>query len=448
MKLEEDVDRAGLDRLGDFEPEVMLEDLEQISETPTVHLRDLYRRWERQNWSAYDLDFTKDAADWAKLDEGVVKRLLWVMSMFFHGEECVTATLAPWVDAAPNEEMQIFLSTQLADEARHTVFFDRFYEEVVRASGADLPQRLEWSHPHINPAFDKFFRELLPSISKEVASRRGDPVTFARGVAFYHFVTEGLLAVPGQRYLLEYCRNNDILPAFRAGFTAVARDESRHVGAGVRIVRELINRDGGCVPAIQELVRESLPIASEIFQPPNADFTYFSVLGYDVGELFRFAINSLAKRLRTSGVPMPRIGPMRLREMTETPIIPDRPLTPVQELLRPIRDDITTAAIFQGMPVAFNPAAAEGVDAAYEFNISGDGGGTWTIHIHDGLCEVAEGRVNGTPDQRLDMDVSTWISISVGDLIGNEAFLLGKVTVEGDPTIGSRFDDFFKPSKS
>jgi len=63
------------------------------------------------------------------------------MSMFFHGEECVTATLAPWVNSAPTEEMQLFLSTQLADEARHTVFFDRFFEEVVGVRGDDLEAR-------------------------------------------------------------------------------------------------------------------------------------------------------------------------------------------------------------------------------------------------------------------------------------------------------------------
>ena len=67
MKLEEDVDRADLSHLRELAPEVMLEDLEEISEKPTVSLRDLYRRWERQNWSVYDLDFTQDAKDWASL---------------------------------------------------------------------------------------------------------------------------------------------------------------------------------------------------------------------------------------------------------------------------------------------------------------------------------------------------------------------------------------------
>ena len=32
--------------------------------------------------------------------------------------------------AAPTEEMRIFLCTQIADEARHVRFFNRFYDEV------------------------------------------------------------------------------------------------------------------------------------------------------------------------------------------------------------------------------------------------------------------------------------------------------------------------------
>jgi ribonucleoside-diphosphate reductase beta chain len=446
MKLEDDVDRADLSQLRNMEPTLMIEDLEEISEQPTVSLRDLYRRWERQNWSAYELDFTQDAKDWRTLSEDIQMRLLWVMSMFFHGEECVTATLAPWVDSAPTSEMQIFLSTQLADEARHTVFFDRFYEDVVGASGRNVNERLDWSHPHVNEAFDRFFHELLPRISKEVRDHPGDPATFAGGIAFYHFITEGLLAVPGQRYLLDYCRKNDIFPAFRSGFTAVARDESRHVGAGVRMIRELIAMEPAAAEAVQRTVSESIQLASEIFQPPNADFTYFSVLGYDVGELFRFAINSLSKRMRTAGVPMPKLGPLKLKRVDATPTIPERPLTAIQEVIQPMKDTISVPATFQGMPMAFNPESAKGVRASYQFDIIGEGGGTWTIEIDDGTINVLDGPPPGDPDQRLEMDVPTWIAISVGEMIGNEAFLLGRVTVEGDPGAGARFDDFFRPA--
>jgi ribonucleoside-diphosphate reductase beta chain len=286
VKLEDRMDSATLADLRTFEPDEMLTDLDQIAESPKVTLRDLYYRWERTNWSVQELDFSPDTADWRTLGPDVTERLLWVMSMFFHGEECVTATLAPWVNSAPSEEMQLFLSTQLADEARHTVFFDRFFEEVVGAQG-NIRERLDWCRPRINSGFQKLFYELLPSVSQEVADHPRDPVVFARGIALYHILLEGTLAVPGQKFILAFCRDRKVLPAFRAGFTAVARDESRHVGAGVRILQELVKMDADCVAAVQELIRDGLPYASEQFQPPNADFTYLTVLGYDPAELFR-----------------------------------------------------------------------------------------------------------------------------------------------------------------
>src|SRR5438105_11167657 len=124
------MDSATLADLKSFEPDEMLTDLDQIASSSKVSLRDLYYRWERTNWSVQELDFASDKVDWTALGPEVTERLLWVMSMFFHGEECVTATLAPWVHSAPTDEMQILLSTQLADEARHTIFFDRFFDEV------------------------------------------------------------------------------------------------------------------------------------------------------------------------------------------------------------------------------------------------------------------------------------------------------------------------------
>src|ERR1700682_2280629 len=63
-KLEERVDDAGLAALKSFDPEDMVDDLDHISDTSSISLTDLYRRWERQNWSAYALDFAQDRKDW------------------------------------------------------------------------------------------------------------------------------------------------------------------------------------------------------------------------------------------------------------------------------------------------------------------------------------------------------------------------------------------------
>jgi ribonucleoside-diphosphate reductase beta chain len=60
-----------------------------------------------------------------------------------------------------------------------------------------------------------------------------DPVAFVEAVVTYHLIIEGYLALGGQRNTLRLLRKIGILPGFVAGFTAVARDESRHIGFGV-----------------------------------------------------------------------------------------------------------------------------------------------------------------------------------------------------------------------
>jgi ribonucleoside-diphosphate reductase beta chain len=72
----------------------------------------------------------------------------------------------------------------------------------------------------VSAGFEKVFYEMLPAVAKEVRHNPRDPVVFARGIAMYHILLEGTLAVPGQKYILAFCRDKQTLPAFRQGFTA------------------------------------------------------------------------------------------------------------------------------------------------------------------------------------------------------------------------------------
>ena len=84
------------------------------------------------------------------------------LSAFFIGEQRVTDELGPIMRAAPTEEMRIFLSTQIADEARHVQFFNRFYDEVGVLEGADdLAERLERVQGNLNPEFAELFDRML-----------------------------------------------------------------------------------------------------------------------------------------------------------------------------------------------------------------------------------------------------------------------------------------------
>ena len=76
------------------------------------------------------------------------------LSSFFIGEQKVAEELGPMMRAAPTEEMRIFLCTQIADEARHVRFFNRFYEEVGILEADSLQGRLEETSDHVNPEFN------------------------------------------------------------------------------------------------------------------------------------------------------------------------------------------------------------------------------------------------------------------------------------------------------
>jgi len=105
---------------------------------------DLYKRWEAGNWSAMDLDFTQDKIDWDdKFDDFMRKAARWNYSLFFFGEDEVADQLSPFVDAAPLEEQKYFLTTQQVDEARHAIFFSRFFGEVIGVGGDSYSDRLK-----------------------------------------------------------------------------------------------------------------------------------------------------------------------------------------------------------------------------------------------------------------------------------------------------------------
>src|SRR5688572_31952644 len=126
-----------------------------------VTYQDLYTRWERGNWRAMEIDFSQDKRDWQDAFSDLERRAaLWNYSMFFHGEDAVADDLAPFIDAAPLEEQKYFLATQQVDEARHSVFFHRFMEEVVERGDGTIAGALAATEPELTWGFRKTFAML------------------------------------------------------------------------------------------------------------------------------------------------------------------------------------------------------------------------------------------------------------------------------------------------
>src|SRR3989442_8762922 len=236
----ERIARADLKEMGDIRIDDVLSFIDRGIENMPSYM-DLYRRWESQQWAVGDLDFTLDRQDWLEATDLEKKSTLWSHRLFFNGEERVTATLAPFVWAAPTPEIEIFLSTQMVDEARHTVFFERWWREVVGTDSKDLKELLTEIRPDTNEGYNTLFYDRLPSTAQRMASNPKDFDAFVEGVTIYHIIVEATIALTGQRFELESMREiGSTDRGFYRGFTAVARDEARHVSLGIKVVPETV----------------------------------------------------------------------------------------------------------------------------------------------------------------------------------------------------------------
>ena len=276
-----------------------------------VTYEDLYKRWEQGNWSAYELDFSADRAGWAALSEIQKRSAMWVYSMFFYGEDRVADTLSPYVTAAPTEEQSYFLATQQVDEVRHSVFFHRFFKEVIGVGGETIQQTLSSTLPQLNWGYRGIF-DRLDRMAEELRRDRSLP-KYAQAITLYHLIVEGSLAQPGQHFIEDFFASEETMPGFSEGIANVSRDEQRHIGFGVKVLSELLDpgRPGAeeCRAAVVELLREVLPYGPAVFSPPNLDREYTECFGFSLEDIFAFGLKLIRQRWRTIGYPTEEMPP-------------------------------------------------------------------------------------------------------------------------------------------
>jgi ribonucleoside-diphosphate reductase beta chain len=266
---------------------------------------ELYALWERQQWRTQDLDFSQDRIDWnERIDPEERFQRMYGLSAFFIGEQRVTDELGPIMRAAPTEDQRIFLSTQIADEARHVRFFDRFYSEVGVYDGGDgVADRLRQTEEHLNPAFKELFDEMLTGRVDRLAAEPEDTERLVEAITLYHMIIEGVLALTGQHFIIDYNEREGTLPAFVEGFTKVARDEHRHIAFGVRFLTDMANEDTKYRDAIQRTIAESLPVTEKVLDPPWVDDEEnWDIFGVTKEETHAFAAQCLSRRLKVIGL--------------------------------------------------------------------------------------------------------------------------------------------------
>ncbi len=276
-----------------------------------VTYEDLYHRWEQGNWSAYDIDFSGDKAGWDGLSDVQRRSAMWIYSMFFYGEDRVADTLAPYVTAAPTEEQSYFLATQQVDEVRHSVFFHRFFKEVIGVGGDSIQQTLASTLPQLNWGYRGIF-DRLDVMAEELRKDRSLP-KYAQAIALYHLIVEGSLAQPGQHFIEDFFASEETMPGFSSGMANVSRDEQRHIGFGVKVLSELLGEGNPGWEenraAVTDLLREVLPYGPAVFTPPNMDREYTECYGFSLEDIFAFGLKLIRQRWRTIGYPTEEMPP-------------------------------------------------------------------------------------------------------------------------------------------
>jgi putative sterol carrier protein len=93
----------------------------------------------------------------------------------------------------------------------------------------------------------------------------------------------------------------------------------------------------------------------------------------------------------------------------------------------------------------FPPEKAAGLDAEIQVNLTGEGGGTWTIKFAGGKVTGAEGKA-ASPRLTVTAGLADLNAIAEGKLDGMAAFMQGKIKLDGDVGLAMRMVSLFQRS--
>ena len=235
-------------------------------------------------WNPTDIDLTQDQQDWQAL-QADEKDLLWrLTAMFQAGEEAVTLDLLPLIMVIAKEgrlEEEMFLTTFLFEEAKHTDFFNRFLDEVTGKTAV-------LSHYH-SDNYRSIFYQTLPTTLQALLTD-SSPTAQIKAAVTYNMIVEGVLAETGYHGYFTVLQRNNIMPGVQKGITLLKQDESRHIAYGIYLISRLVAEEPYLWNVVEETMNELLPTALDVvgdtflaygdnipFNLEPADFTTFAL---------------------------------------------------------------------------------------------------------------------------------------------------------------------------
>ncbi|MDY7081268.1 MAG: ribonucleoside-diphosphate reductase, partial [Halobacteria archaeon] len=202
------------------------------------------------------------------------------LAQFGAGEEAVTEDLAPLAVVLDDIEDEMFVTTQMYEEAKHNDFFDRYWREVINpveeAFGLEKssPREDRWFCDDYDALFDKEEERMHRLLEEDTPENR------VKAYCTYHLTAEGIIAQTGywgltKNYTEHAGKEISIegetveipeQPGLVEGLKMIMSDEGRHVGFGMSKIKEHIEEDGVDIGAVEEKVGELLPYVMGIVE--------------------------------------------------------------------------------------------------------------------------------------------------------------------------------------
>lgn len=241
-------------------------------------------------WNPSDIDFAQDKVDWQGLTAVEQDLLLRLTSLFQAGEEAVTLDLLPLIMVIAQEgrlEEEMFLTTFLFEEAKHTDFFHRFLSEVAGVAG-DL------SHYHTDN-YRTLFYEALPAALQSLREDES-PAAQVKAAVTYNMIVEGVLAETGYHAYFNVLESHNILPGQRQGVQLLKQDESRHIAYGIYLISRLIAADASLWDVAEQQMNELLMPALGVIGDAFAQYDPMP-FGLVEADFVEYASSQFEKRL-------------------------------------------------------------------------------------------------------------------------------------------------------
>jgi len=241
-------------------------------------------------WNPSDIDFRQDAADWQRLTPLEQDVLLHLTSLFQAGEEAVTADILPLIMTMAAEgrlEEELYLTTFLFEEAKHTDFFRRFLDEVAGA-------QTDISHFH-SPSYREIVYTALPAAMQHLLTDPS-PAAQVRASVTYNMIVEGVLAETGYHAYLSALERNSLMPGQCQGIRLLKQDESRHIAYGIYLISRLVAEDASLWAVAEATLNSLLGSALGVVADTFARYPVMP-FGLEESEFADYALSQFQKRV-------------------------------------------------------------------------------------------------------------------------------------------------------